>query len=189
MSYTITADIVSSSADKNSPLKLILSENPVKWTYSEEDKYNFTLYKNGEYWDEISDFWALENILRDFLNGDNNPFEYAYIKPLIKIDENFVWDEDESVKWNRQRTEEYNRLVQSISKLNDKARKEARERFKECVKRSIRDFFKNESFNIGDGEIYLIMKEITDYDGYYDYVERVENLCDLYANLLKKRES
>lgn len=187
MNY-IDATIDMKIADDGSPKFDIVLPQINVWTYcGTNSSHVVTILKNGHYWDDIDDFWKFIDIMRD--SDSPSPFNAPYIRGVKKHDADYVFDEDKSVKWNRNAVIEYNKTVDSIQAKNKKFQKKASDFFNVCVSVCIKSQFAYTDLTINEDEIdYIIAKaKEYDYDFPYELVERIENYCDFYAELLKKR--
>lgn len=184
MNY-IDASIEMKIVDDDSPKFEIILPQITKWACYTDKSGVVTIYKNGQYWDEIDDFWKFRDIARD----NNSPFEPLCIRGVSKHEANYVFDEDKSVKWNRNAVIEYNKTVDSIQTKNKKFQKETDDVFNVCASACIRNVFNQSCFEIGQDEIDYIVATAKehDYDYAYELVERVEDYCQFYLDLIKKR--
>lgn len=159
----------------------------VEWTCSIDASNVAVIRKDVQYWDKIDDFWNFKAVMRD--NG--SPFNVPYIRGVKKHDADYVFDEDKSVKWNRNAVIEYNKAVDSIQAKNRKFQKNADDIFNSCTIACISSAFRYEGLKITTDEIeYIIAKaKERSYDFPYELVDQIENYCDFYAELLQKRES
>lgn len=172
--------------DGNPKFEVVLPQI-VEWTCSIEASNVAIIRKDVQYWDEIDDFWKFKDIMRD--SDSPSPFNAPYIRGVKKHDTDYVFDEDKSVKWNRNAVIEYNKTVDLIQAKNKKFQKNASDFFNVCVSVCIKSQFTYTGLTINEDEIdYIITKaKEYDYDFPYELVERIENYCDFYAELLKKR--
>lgn len=145
MNY-IDASIEMKIMDDDSPKFEIIYPQIVKWACYTDKSGVVTIYKNGQYWDEIDDFWKFRDIARD--SGSVSPFNTPYIRGVKKHDANHVFDEDKSVKWNRETVIEYNKTVDSIQAKNREFQKETVDIFNVCASACIKKEFKQVNFNI-----------------------------------------
>ena len=161
----------------------------VEWTCSIDASNRAVIRKDGQYWDEIDDFWKFKDIMRD--SGSPSPFNVPYICGVKKHDVDYVFDEDKSVKWNRNAVIEYNKAVDSIQAKNKKFQKNADDIFNSCVIACIRSVFIYAGLRINTNEInYIIAKaKERSYDFPYELIDQIENYCDFYVELLEKREN
>ena len=174
--------------DGNPKFEIVLP-HIVEWTCSIDASNVAVIRKDAQYWDTIDDFWKFKDIMRD--SGSPSPFNVPYIRGVKKHDADYVFDEDKSVKWNRNAVIEYNKTVDSIQAKNKKFQKNANDIFNSCVIACISSAFRYEGLKINIDEIeYIIAKaKERDYDFPYELIDQIENYCDLYAELLKMRES
>ena len=174
--------------DGNPKFEIVLP-HIVEWTCSIYASNGAVIRKDVQYWDTIDDFWKFKDIMRD--SGSPSPFNAPYIRGVKKHDADYVFDEDKSVKWNRNAVIEYNKAVDSIQAKNKKFQKNANDIFNSCVIACISSVFRYEGLKINTDEIeYIIAKaKERDYDFPYELIDQIENYCDLYVELLKKRES
>lgn len=174
--------------DGNPKFEIVLPQI-VEWTCSIDASNVAVIRKDAQYWDTIDDFWKFKDIMRD--SGSPSPFNAPYIRGVKKHDADYVFDEDKSVKWNRNAVIEYNKAVDSIQAKNKKFQKNANDIFNSCVIACISSAFRYEGLKINIDEIeYIIAKaKERDYDFPYELIDQIENYCDLYAELLKMRES
>jgi len=188
MNY-IDASIEMKIMDDDSPKFEIIYPQIVKWACYTDKSGVVTIYKNGRYWDEIDDFWEFRDIARD--SGSVSPFNTPYIRGVKKHDANHVFDEDKSVKWNRNAVIEYNKAVDSIQAKNKKLQKETSDVFNVCASACIRNNFSQVHFEISQNEIDYIITNAKehDYDYTYELVDRIEAYCQFYLELIKKREN
>lgn len=173
--------------DGNPKFEIILPQI-VEWTCSIDASNVAVIRKDEQYWDEIEDFWKFKDVVRD--SSSPSPFNAPYIRGVKKHDANYVFDEDKSVKWNRNAVIEYNNAVDSIQTKNKKFQKNATDIFNSCAIACINSAFIYDGLKINIDEIqYIIAKaKEHDYDVSYDLVDRIENYCDFYGELLNKRE-
>lgn len=188
----IDASIEMKIMDDGSPKFEIILPQITKWACYTVKSGVVTIYKNGQYWDEIDDFWKFRDIARD--NGSPSPFNTPYIRGVKKHDANHVFDEDKSVKWNRNAVVEYNKTVDSIQAKNKNLQKETADIFNVCASACIKYVFNRsylKSFEISQDEIDYIIANAKehDYDYTYELVDRIESYCQFYLELIKKRES
>ena len=174
--------------DGNPKFEIVLPQI-VEWTCSIDVSNRAVIRKDVQYWDEIDDFWKFKNVVRD--NSSPSPFNAPYIRGVKKHDANYVFDEDKSVKWNRNAVIEYNKTVDSIQAKNKKFQKNASDIFNSCADACIRSAFIYAGLKINTNEInYIIAKaKERDYDSSYELIDQIENYCDFYAELLEKREN
>ena len=173
--------------DGNPKFEIILPQT-VEWTCFIDASNIAVIRKDVQYWDEIEDFWQFKNAMRD--SGSPSPFNVPYIRGVKKHDTDYVFDEDKSVKWNRNAVIEYNKAVDSIQAKNRKFQKNADDIFNSCAIACISSAFRYEGLKITTDEIeYIIAKaKERSYDFPYELVDQIENYCDFYAELLKKRK-
>ena len=173
--------------DGNPKFEIVLPQT-VEWTCFIDASNIAVIRKDVQYWDEIEDFWQFKNAMRD--SGSPSPFNVPYIRGVKKHDTDYVFDEDKSVKWNRNAVIEYNKAVDSIQAKNRKFQKNADDIFNSCVIACISSAFRYEGLKITTDEIeYIIAKtKERSYDFPYELVDQIENYCDFYAELLKKRK-
>lgn len=173
--------------DGNPKFEIVLPQT-VEWTCYIDASNIAVIRKDVQYWDEIEDFWQFKNAMRD--SGSPSPFNVPYIRGVKKHDTDYVFDEDKSVKWNRNAVIEYNKAVDSIQAKNRKFQKNADDIFNSCVIACISSAFRYEGLKITTDEIeYIIAKaKERSYDFPYELVDQIENYCDFYAELLKKRK-
>lgn len=174
--------------DGNPKFEIVLPQI-VEWTCFIDASNIAVIRKDVQYWDEVEDFWKFKDVMRD--SGSPSPFNAPYIRGVKKHDADYVFDEDKSVKWNRNAVIEYNKAVDSIQAKNKKFQKNADDIFNSCVIACINSVFICAGLKINTDEIaYIIAKaKEYDYDYAYELVDRIENYCDFYVELLKKRES
>lgn len=188
----MTASVEMKIKDDGSPKFEIIHLPIAKWDCHTCKSGVVAIYKNGQYWDQIDDFWKFRDIARD--SGSTTPFNPPYIRGVKKHDDNYVFDEDKSVKWNRNAVIEYNKTVDSIQAKNKKFQKETEDIFNICASACINYVFISsclKSYKISQDEIdYIIAKaKEHDYDYIYELVDRIEDYCQFYLELIKKRES
>lgn len=173
--------------DGNPKFEVVLPQI-TEWTCFIDASNIAVIRKDVQYWDEIEDFWKFKNVMRD--SSSPSPFNAPYIRRVKKHDTNYIFDEDKSVKWNRNAVIEYNKAVDSIQAKNKKFQKNADDIFNSCIITCVNSVFMYEGLKINTDEIeYIITKAKTyDYDYAYELVDRIENYCDFYVELLKKRE-
>lgn len=176
--------------DGNPKFEIVLPQT-VEWTCSVDASNIAVIRKDVQYWDEIEDFWKFKNVMRD--SSSPSPFNAPYIRGVKKHDTNYVFDEDKSVKWNRNAVIEYNKAVDSIQAKNKKFQKEMNDIFNVCASVCIKYVFMCsclKSFEISQDEIdYIIAKaKEHDYDYAYELVDRIEDYCQFYFDLIKKRK-
>ena len=171
--------------DGNPKFEIVLPQI-VEWTCSIDASNVAVIRKDVQYWDEIDDFWNFKAVMRD--NG--SPFNVPYIRGVKKHDADYVFDEDKSVKWNRNAVIEYNKAVDSIQAKNKKFQKNADDIFNSCADACIRSVFISAGLKINTDEIEYIIAKAKEHDYDYDYelVDRIEIYCDFYVELLKKRK-
>ena len=192
MNY-IDATIDMKIADDGSPKFDIVLPQINVWTYCGiNSSHVVTILKNGHYWDDIDDFWKFRDIMRD--SDSPSPFNAPYIRGVKKHDDSYVFDEDKSVKWNRNAVIEYNKTVDSIQAKNKKFQKDVADIFNICATACIKYVFNCsclKRYEISQDEIdYIIAKaKEHDYDYLYELVDRIESYCDFYLELIKKREN
>lgn len=192
MNY-IDASIEMKILDDGSPKFEITLPQITKWAcYVDKTGHTdksgiISIFKNGQYWDEVDDFWKFRDIARD----NASPFESLCIRGISKHEANYVFDEDKSVKWNRNAVIEYNKTVDSIQAKNKKFQKETDDVFNVCASSCIKHDFSQAHFEISQDEIdYIIaMAKERDYDYTYELVEQVEEYCQFYLELIKKRKN
>lgn len=177
--------------DGNPKFKIVLPPI-VEWTCYLDASNIAVIRKDVQYWDEVEDFWKFKDVVRD--SGSPSPFNAPYIRGANKHDADYVFDEDKSVKWNRNAVIEYNKTVDSIQAKNKKFQKDVANIFNICATACIKYVFTCsclKTFEISQDEIdYIIAKaKEHDYDYPYELVDRIESYCDFYLELLKKRES
>ena len=174
--------------DGNPKFEIVLPQI-VEWTCFIDASNIAVIRKDVQYWDEIEDFWKFKNVMRD--SSSPSPFNAPYIRGVKKHDTNYVFDEDKSVKWNRNAVIEYNKAVDSIQAKNKKFQKNATDIFNSCAIACVNSAFMYEGLKINSDEIeYIIAKaKEHDYDFPYELIDQIENYCDFYAELLKKREN
>lgn len=173
--------------DGNPKFEIVLPQI-ANWTCYTDASNAVVIHKNAEYWDEIDDFWRFRDIVRD--SSSSSLFNAPYIRGVKKHDANYVFDEDKSVKWNRNAVIEYNKTVDLIQAKNRKFQNEAAEFFNLCASACIKNNFVYSHLTINEDEVkYIIAKaKEHDYDNSCDLINRIENYCDFYAELLKKRK-
>ena len=191
MDYIITS-VEMKIKDDGSPKFEIIHHPIAKWDCHTCKSGIVSIYKDGQYWDQIDDFWKFRDIARD--SNSTNPFNPPYIREVKKHDDNYVFDEDKSVKWNRNAVIEYNKTVDSIQTKNKKFQKETEDIFNICASACVKYVFECsclKRYEISQDEIdYIIAKaKEHDYDYAYELVDRIEDYCQFYLELLKKRES
>lgn len=180
--------------DGNPKFEIVLPQI-VEWTCSIDASNVAVIRKDVQYWDEIDDFWKFRDIARVAHNSNSpSPFNAPYIRGVKKHDTNYVFDEDKSVKWNRNAVIEYNKTVDSIQAKNKKFQKDVADIFNICATACIKYVFNCsclKKFEISQDEIdYIIAKaKEHDYDYTYELVDRIESYCDFYLELIKKREN
>lgn len=176
--------------DGNPKFEIVLPQI-VEWTCSIDASNVAVIRKDVQYWDEIDDFWKFRDIARVAHNSNSPyPFNAPYIRGVNKHDANYVFDEDKSVKWNRNAVIEYNKTVDSIQAKNKKFQKNADDIFNSCAEACIRSVFISAGLKINTDEIEYIIAKAKEHDYDYDYelVDRIEIYCDFYVELLKKRK-
>lgn len=177
--------------DGNPKFEIVLPQI-VGWTCSIDASNIVVIRKDEQYWDEVEDFWQFRDIVRD--SSSSSPFNAPYIRGVKKHDANYVFDEDKSVKWNRNAVIEYNKIVDSIQAKNKKFQKETEDIFNIYASACIKYVFISsclKSYKISQDEIdYIIAKaKEHDYDYIYELVDRIEDYCQFYLELIKKREN
>lgn len=187
----MTASVEMKIKDDGNPKFEVIHLPIAKWACYTDKSGVVTIYKNGQYWDRIDDFWKFRDIARD---DGTSPFNPPYIRGIKKHDDNYVFDEDKSVKWNRNAVIEYNKTVDSIQAKNKKFQKDVADIFNICATACIKYVFNCsclKRYEISQDEIdYIIAKaKEHDYDYLYELVDRIESYCDFYLELIKKREN
>lgn len=188
----IDASVEMKIMDDGSPKFEVIHPQIIKWSCYTDKTGVVIIYKNEQYWDEIDDFWKFRDIARD--SSSPSPFNPPYIRGVKKHDANHVFDEDKSVKWNRNAVIEYNKTVDSIQTKNKNLQKETDTIFNICASACIKYAFIRsclKTYEISQDEIdYIIAgaKE-RDYDYTYELVDRIEDYCQFYLELIKKREN
>lgn len=187
----MTASVEMKIKDDGNPKFEVIHLPIAKWACYTDKFGVVTIYKNGQYWDRIDDFWKFRDIARD---DGTSPFNPPYIRGVKKHDDNYVFDEDKSVKWNRNAVIEYNKTVDSIQAKNKKFQQTTENIFNVCASACIKYVFNCsclKKFEISQDEIdYIIAKaKEHDYDYTYELVDRIESYCDFYFELIKKREN
>ena len=174
--------------DGNPKFEIVLPQI-VEWTCFIDASNIAVIRKDVQYWDKVEDFWQFRGIVRD--SSSPSPFNAPYIRGVKKHDANYVFDEDKSVKWNRNAVIEYNKTVDSIQAKNKKFQKNADDIFDSCVIACINSVFICAGLKINTDEIdYIIAKaKEHDYDYIYELVDRIEEYCQFYLDLIKKREN
>lgn len=187
----IDASVKMKIMDDDSPKFEIFHPQITKWSYYTDKSGVVNIYENEQYWDMIDDFWKFRDIAHD--SSSPSPFNAPYIRGVKKHDANYVFDEDKSVKWNRNAVIKYNKTVDSIQTKNKKFQEEVNDIFNVCASACIKYMFNRsclKSFEISQDEIdYIIAKaKERDYDYTYELVDRIEDYCQFYFELIKKRE-
>ena len=185
----IDATIEMKTKEDGNPKFEIVLPHIVEWTCSIDVSNRAVIRKDAQYWDEIDDFWKFRDIARD--SSSPSPFNAPHIRDIKKHDADYVFDEDKSVKWNRNAVIEYNKTVDLIQAKNKKFQKNATDIFDSCAIACIRSVFICAGLKINANEInYIIAKaKEYDYDYSYELIDKIKNYCDFYVELLEKREN
>jgi hypothetical protein len=126
------------------------------------------------------------DLILELINGEyydyKAPFPY-----MIKYKEGYVFDENKSVKWNKEEVERQNQARLDAIAAYDKARADAEGVFRKDVIESMIGYHP-----IGRKEAERIYWEGYDRshsEGYYDVVLTINSLLGLYMDLLNYRNN
>lgn len=109
----------------------------------------------------------------------HNRYNVEAIRPDVKhVPKGYIFDEDKSVKWNKEQVEALNKKYDSAIKKYHEELQQGYKNFLEDLKQAIQNDYK-----FTEKQADVIMEHIYD-DGMYKDLERAEELCEVAYDIL-----
>jgi esterase/lipase len=116
--------------------------------------------------------WSVEEIKHKFSNGDyDNKFE---IVPN-KVRDNHIFDENQSVKWNRDQVVIFNSAIDGLKK----GRQDETNRLEQLKRNDLLIAIQNDS-KVNAGQALYIYDYVSSHKRGIEKFELLEDLCDLF---------
>lgn len=159
--------------------------------------FSVIVTKNGVHWDTITVFDDLEEILDNSYSKEaNSPFNTPRKTFSGYLSINHVFDENKSVKWNREAVENYNQAIKEYKATS--FIDTGLDNLILCMKICIKNYFAWKAVPISDAEVdrfFENVKEMREHfidqdseNADFDLVDRCSSLCSMYCSLIKIRE-
>lgn len=113
-----------------------------------------------------------------------NRYNVEAIRPDVKhVPKGYIFDEDKSVKWNKEQVEALNKKYDMAIKKYHKDLRTGYENFWKDLKQAIQN-----DYNFTEAQAKVIMDHIYR-DGMYDDLDRAEELCEIVYDILNNSET
>lgn len=119
----------------------------------------------------------ITEVKNDFFNGAYDPKPVKY--PIL-LKDGYVFDEDKSVKWNREKVEIHNEKLMDEYRALVSANDGLREKLKNDIVDALSD-----SYNVSKGAVEVAYSyAMNEVPNMFELIDKVEEVLDLYDDMI-----